>query len=172
MLHLREKAKDLWRNILSILNLLSAAAIFLMAILITGDVVGRFFFNKPIPGTTEMVMSALSAIVFLALPYTLHIGRHVRSTVALSRFPRSIKTMVDIGNNIIGAFIFSIMCRYCWDSAYAGWLIREFEGVQLRVPVYPIRFLIFITSGLVAMQFVFDLLQSFHEFHGLGKGAE
>jgi TRAP-type C4-dicarboxylate transport system permease small subunit len=158
------KIKKLWSQVLAIMNTLSAVAIFLMAVLITCDVMGRFFFNMPIPGTTEMVKSALSAIVFLALAYTLHQERHVRSTMLLNRFSRPVITGINVLNNLIGAGIFALMCRYSWHPAWSGWLIREYEGVQLHVPVYPIRFIIFVASGLVSLQFLIHLFQCIHSF--------
>ena len=46
------------------LNYISVAVIFLMAFLVFSDVVGRYFFNHPIPGTTELVKCAIIVIIF------------------------------------------------------------------------------------------------------------
>jgi TRAP-type C4-dicarboxylate transport system permease small subunit len=162
MNYFKHKIQNFWIHTLAIMNTLSAVLIFLMALLISWDVAGRFLLNSPVPGTTEMVKSALSAIVFLALAYTLHQDRHVRSTIFFKRFPRTVTHLVNILNNLIGAGIFAMMCGTSWHPAWSGLLIREYEGVQLHVPVYPIRFILFLASGMVALEFMIRLFQSIH----------
>ena len=163
--------KNLWVRLLVVLNVISSIAIFLMALLVTADVVGRFVFNNPIAGTTELVRSALVAIVFLALAYTLRQGRHVRTTVILQRLsPVGVET-VNIVASLIGAVMFAVMCRYSWDAAWSGWLIREYEGVQLHVPLYPVRFIVILGSGLVCLQFLINLLRSVDTLRGRRKGV-
>jgi TRAP-type C4-dicarboxylate transport system permease small subunit len=154
--------KKLWVNLLLLLNNIASIAIFLMALLITADVIGRFVLNKPLPGTTELVKSALAAIVFLALAYTLQQGRHVRTTVFLKLLSPICATLVNAVASFIGAVIFALMCRYSWDPAWVGWSIREYEGVQLQVPVYPIRFIIVLASGIVALQFIIEMIGNIH----------
>ena len=62
------------------LNYISVAVIFLMALLVFSDVVGRYFFNHPIPGTTELVKCAIIVIIFLGITYTMQQDRHIRTT--------------------------------------------------------------------------------------------
>ena len=170
MMKIGISVKNLWFHLLVLLNTISATTIFLLAPLITADVVGRFAFNKPIPGTTELVKSALAAIVFLAMAYTLQQGRHVRTTVFLQRLSPVGRELVNIVANVIGAAIFALMCRYSWDAAWSGWLIREYEGVQLQVPIYPVRFLIVFASGLVSLQFLINLLHNINVLRGCRRG--
>lgn len=162
--------QNLWIHLLGVLNAISAIVIFLIAPVITADVVGRFAFNKPIPGVTELVKSALAAIVFLALAYALQQGRHVRATVFLHRLSPIGTGLVNILGSVIGTAIFALMCRYSWDTAWSGWLIREYEGVQLQVPIYPVRFLIVFASGLVSLQFFINLLHHINVLRGCRKG--
>ncbi len=159
--------RDLWIRFLAVLNVISAIAVFLMALWITADVVARFAFDRPIAGTTELVKSTLAAIVFLAIPYALQKGRHVGTTVVLQLLSPVSTTICRMGASIIGTAIFAMICRYSWDPAWSGFLIREYEGVQLHVPVYPVRFLVVLGSGLVSLQFLINLLQELHELRGL-----
>ncbi len=145
------------RNVLIMLNYIAVGLIFLMAIWVFCDVVGRYCFNHPIPGTTELVKCYIVAIVFLGIAYALNQNRHIRTTIVLDRLSPVAQAWCDIFASLIGALIFSGLCYFSFQEAWAAWLVREFDGVQLKVPVYPARFVIVLGSGLFVIQAVIDI---------------
>ena len=66
-----------YNGLLVALNYVSVILIFLMSLLVFADVVGRYLFNHPIAGTTEIVKCTIIAIVFLGIAYTLNQKRHI-----------------------------------------------------------------------------------------------
>ncbi len=141
---------------LTYLSRFSFILIFFIAIWMGVDVMGRSFFGKPIPGAPELVKSLLPAIVFLSLAYTLRMKRHVRVEILLHRLPRQAREVFDLLANLSGFAIFCVVTYASWAPAWSGWLSREYEGVQLKIPVYPVRFIILIGAGLFALQFLID----------------
>lgn len=135
------------------LNFISVGLIFFTALWIFGDITGRFLFNHPIPGTMELIKTIIIPIIFLSLPYTLHENRHIQTTILVRRMPPSLLPWLNVMIALVGALIFLAVCRYGWDAAWKSWIIREFEGVQLRVPVYPSRFSIVLGSALMVIEF-------------------
>ncbi len=152
-------AKHFYDALLRITNYIAVFVIFWMAVWITFDVIGRYFFKYPIPGTTELVKTGICAVVFLGVAYTMQKGKHIRTTVIIERMPPTIKSYFDIMNSLIGATIFTLLCIYAWKAAWASWLVREFDGIQLRVPVYPSRFAVVIGSGLLVIQSLLDIFK-------------
>ncbi|MBN1106706.1 MAG: TRAP transporter small permease [Deltaproteobacteria bacterium] len=146
-----------YKSVLVALNYASVFLIFLMAIWVFCDVVGRYVLNHPIPGTTELVKCYIVAIVFLGVAYTLNQKRHIRTTILLDRLSPVPRVWCDIFCSLIGALIFSGLCYFSFKEAWAAWLVREFDGVQLKVPVYPARFTIVLGSGLFVIQEVIDI---------------
>ena len=51
-----------------LLGVISAAVLFLMMIITTVDVFGRYVLNKPLPGGFEMTEMALAVLIYAALP--------------------------------------------------------------------------------------------------------
>ena len=51
-----------------LLGLISAVVLFLMMIITTVDVFGRYVLNKPLPGGFEMTEMALAVLIYAALP--------------------------------------------------------------------------------------------------------
>ena len=145
-----------YNGLLIILNFISVMVIFMMALWVFCDVTGRYVFNHPIPGTTELVKCYIVAIVFLGIAYTLNQKRHIRTTLIIDRLSPVGRAWCEILAALIGVAIFASLCAFSWEAAWAAWLVREFDGVQLKVPVYPARFVVVIGSGLLVIQCVLD----------------
>jgi TRAP-type mannitol/chloroaromatic compound transport system permease small subunit len=52
------------------------------------------------------------------------------------------------------------MAYYGWEEAVKSWAVKEFEGIQLRVPTYPSRFVMVLGSVLLMIQFAILLVQA------------
>ena len=145
-------------NLLIVLNYISVICIFLMALWVFADVVGRYLFNHPIPGTTELVKCAIIVIVFLGIAYALQQGRHIRTVLIISRLPFIAQTWCEIIASLVGIIIFTLLCIYSFHAGMTSWAVREFEGVLIKVPIYPTRFTVVIGSGLLVIQSIVDLV--------------
>lgn len=157
---LSKKINNLYVHLLITLNHISVVIIFLTAIWISGDVIGRYFFNQPIPGTTELIKTAIIAIVFLGFPYALYKKTHIRTAVLTHRLSPRAEKWLEIISSIIGIVIFTLVCIYGWEAAVKAWAVKEFEGVQLRIPTYPSRFIIVLGSLLLVVQYLINLIET------------
>lgn len=147
-------------------NALASLAIFGLMLLVSGDVIGRDLsvlasnlagttVNLSIRGTPEIVKLSIVGIVFLQLAYTLHEGRHVRSTVLVDRVPPAVGTTLTLIAHLMGAFMCVLIMWSSWDNMITAWQIGEYEGEgALRVPVGPSRTLIIVGSALFGIQFL------------------
>ena len=124
------------------------------------DVIGRVAFNHPVPGTPELVKSLLPAIVFLALAYTLRQDAHVKVELITRRLSRLGAAVASLLSSLFGMIVFFVVMWHSWAPAWEGWLIREYEGVQLEVPVYPVRFIVFFGAGLLCLQYLINFVNS------------
>jgi len=139
---------------LQTLNYVAVILIFYLSVSVTADVIARFAFNHPIPGTTELVRLGMVLIVFLALPYTLHEDRHIRTTAFLKYFNPSVSLYIDTFAFLLGALLFALLCFFSSESAWTSLVVQEFEGVQLKVPTFPARLAIVIGSGFMFIECV------------------
>ena len=146
-----------YKGLLVALNYVSVVLIFLMSLLVFADVMGRYLFNHPIAGTTELVKCTIIAIVFLGIAYTLNQKRHIRTTILLDRMPPIFQLILELIASLLCLSIFSILIVFAWQAAWEAFLVREFDGVQLKVPVYPSRFIIVLGSALLIIQSLSDI---------------
>lgn len=148
------------------MNYVSVGIIFVMALWVSADVCGRYFFNSPIAGTTEFVKVFICAIVFLGITYAAQQGRHIRTTIILDRFPQNIQLACNILTALLGIAVFAMIAYYGWEETWSSWLVREFDGVQVEVPVYPSRFTVVLGSGFMVIQYFINLVEATRQFIG------
>ena len=82
------------------------AAILALAVLTASyvyEIVARYFFRAPTTWSSDVVGYALSATVFLALPFITARGRHVAVTLVLDAVPRPVKSLMQRLIDAIGA---------------------------------------------------------------------
>jgi TRAP-type C4-dicarboxylate transport system permease small subunit len=133
-----------------LLNSLAAVWAFALAFVILFDVVGRMF-GFALQGTVEIIANSIVAIVFLQFPLAIERGTFLRATLIYDRAPEWGRIGIDVMSNLFGAAVFLAMAIGSYDDMITGFRIHEFEGEgALRVPVYPVRAIIFAMS-LVAV---------------------
>jgi len=130
------------------LNAVAAFWAFALAFVIVADVVGRQF-GLPVQGTAEIVANSIVAIVFLQFPLAIERGYFLRATILYQVMPFRLQAVLDVIAALLGLFLFIAIATGSWSDMITGFRIGEFEGEgALRVPVYPIRAIIFGMSVL------------------------
>lgn len=146
------------------MNAIATLWIFGLLVLINSDVLGRFLFNAPVRGTTELVILSIVGIVFLQLPSTL---RHGRLTIADSLFailkdrrPR-VASAVSCVYDLAGAALFAVLFWASYPYFRAAWRDGLYVGTEgdFTVPTWPIRLIILL--GCAGMTLHFLLLAFF-----------
>lgn len=112
------------RRLATIIGLLIIALVLMIVV----DATGRFFFNKPLPGSVEMSRIALAWILFLSLTYGQIQGVHVRVEIFFSRYSPGFRRTVDTLIALISMLFFGFL-------TYAGWdMFQESYGVSETIP--------------------------------------
>lgn len=142
---------------------------FLVALWIGADIIGRGLFNHPIHSTPEIVKTATVCVAFLGLVYTLRQGRHVRADMVVRRLTKEVRHGLNMLANILGVFAFAILTWYAWNQAWLGFLVGEWEGYIVRVPIYPARFVIVLIASLLSIQFFLYLIGDIRELVTQGR---
>ena len=142
------------------LNATAAFWAFTLAFVIVADVIGRST-GHSLQGTAEIVANSIVAIVFLQFPLAIERGYFLRATLLYDYFPASIRGLLDIVAYLLGAWLFVAMAWGGWSDMITGYRIGEFEGEgALRVPVYPVRAVIFIMSLLSVVVYLMLIAKS------------
>lgn len=80
-----------------------------MVLLVTVDVVGRYFFDKPIDGSTDIIEIMMIIMVYSSFAYGSTKNKHVRIDFLYNRFSPVIKGYVDILTSILSIYIVAVI---------------------------------------------------------------
>jgi len=141
----------------TVLGLISAAFVLLIMFLIAIDVLGRYLFSSPLPGTYELGRAAMAGIVFFALAYTQLVGRHVMVETVVRYFPLRFRLMVEILVCLAGVFFFTVMAYWSWEDAMFAMATRKLTGGVLVIPIYPLKLFVTVSAGTITLQFLVSL---------------
>jgi len=140
-------------------NWLAAAAIVLMMMITTIDVVSRMF-RVSIPGTYETIGFLGALGIAFALPYTAAQKGHIAVDFLVQRFSRPARIMVNIFNSTLALLLFSAIA---WQCIRYGESLRASGTVSatLEMPVYPFVYGVAAGCLLLCPVLIMDLLLQF-----------
>jgi len=142
---------DKVERITRMVNGLGVTSLFVIMVLIAVDVFGRYFFNKPIPGSFEITDMMMVLIVFFGIAYTGVKGEHVNlGDLLLGRFSNRLRGFIATTTNILSLCLFALIV---WQSFQQANILR-FKGTVseiLRIPVYPFLWVVTLGSLLLCV---------------------
>jgi TRAP-type C4-dicarboxylate transport system permease small subunit len=138
---------DLW--IQRILEGLAALTLLTLMAMTCVDVIGRYFFNAPLDGATELTRLMMAVVVFAVMPAAAWREEHITVDLLDKVTPRRFVNPRQVAWNLIGAIAMAGIAYRIWFLA-----IRTYDYGDttefLEIPLYPITFFISVLSGVTA----------------------
>ena len=97
------------------LNLLAGGALLLMMIITCIDVIGRYFLNKPLVGSVEIIEVLLGLMIFMALPVISWRNEQVVVDILDPFMPARVSLIRDIVFNVVTAIALIIVGNRIWE---------------------------------------------------------
>jgi TRAP-type C4-dicarboxylate transport system permease small subunit len=147
------------------LNLIGVCVIPLIAIDVTADVVGRYFFNHPIPGALDTSELLLVVVVCFALAFTASVGGHMSVDVVTSRLGARMQSLANVLIGLIGLPVLWLLTYFAlWEGIhnYSSGL----ETAVLHIPIYPFKFVVAIGFFALSLELTCQWLRSIERLFG------
>lgn len=144
-------ANDLLMTVSRWFSYAGAILILAMTVLISYDVILRYFFNAPMLGAHEMVEYMLLTCFFLFLTDCWNASTHVRMGIVYEKMTGGVKKAADAFIGITGALLFGVMALKIWEE-----LLYAFEADQisseLLMPIWPFKLVALLCLALFVAQ--------------------
>ncbi len=127
-----------------------------LMLLTTGDILGRKFLSKTIPGTFEISEYILATFILLGAAYTQQVKGHVGVDFIISRLSSRVRIFCEIITTILSLFIIAIVIWYGWLEGIRERTVSD----MLRIPQYPFRILVAVGGFLLWLELLIDLFNS------------
>ncbi len=148
------KTKKVIQRLNSYVSIVGMSLLIPLMVLTTGDVIGRSFFKKPIPGTMELSEYLLATFILLGAAYTQQVKGHVGVDFITSRLSPRTAAVCKIITTTLSLFIIAIVVWQGWIEGIGERTVSE----MLRIPQYPFRLLVAICGFLLWMELLIDLI--------------
>jgi TRAP-type C4-dicarboxylate transport system permease small subunit len=141
-------ASGLFTLLIDIVGFLALIALLAMMLLTTTDVFFRYFFDKPILGSIEMVELFMVSVAGLSLAWCTLKSGHIRVDILISMFSKKTNRILDIINfvftaGICGFMVPSLVWRYVEDTK------MDIRTYVLNIPEGP--FVLLLCFGYLLM---------------------
>jgi TRAP-type C4-dicarboxylate transport system permease small subunit len=133
---------------------LSMLLALIMALHVTAEIVGRRFFNYPLPGTIEIVSYFyMVSVSFLPLGYSQAVGEHVSADAFLAVIPRRLRPYAEWLGKLLSVVVCIILLWATTQMAIQQTLLGEaVQSSYFDIPVWWTRWLV--PFGLLSMVMV------------------
>jgi TRAP-type C4-dicarboxylate transport system permease small subunit len=142
-------------------GVVSSCLMFGMMALIFVDVVGRFFLNKPIFGSYEIVQMLMALLVFYALPYSQYIKGLVRVDFIVNFFPNLPKKIIWALGDLISTVVCYALAFACFYHALKMLSVSGATTSVLLMPLYPFYYAASAGLLIFALILTVDMIHSF-----------
>lgn len=137
-------------KVLNALEIVSALVIFAIMGVTVVDVVGRYVFNAPLPGSFELTQLLMVLVIFSALPAVCRAGAHITVDVLLNMVPKRIRKWPLAVCGVAMAVILAFLAVVMWFRAGEVWAVGD-TTTYLQVPLGPFAYYIAIACGVAAV---------------------
>lgn len=152
-----------WARLLTLLALLACALVALMVLVICADVLVRNARVGNLPWATEVAEYTLYLSTFLAAPWLLRQGAHVRMDMILKILPPSVAWALELLTDAIAVMTCAALSvasgKAAWASAIQGSLV-------FKIFVFPEWWLITPASVLLGVLTIECLLRMRRQWNG------
>jgi len=139
---------------------LSVFALLFIMIVTCVSVIGRYFFNAPIPDDLVMSEFMMVVVAFLPLAAVQASREHVFVTIFSDWLPDRPKVVMEIFGVYLGALIFIIITCATYTDFKQAFDVGAYEEGALEIPEAPFRFIVFFGLLLFSIRLAVDAIVS------------
>jgi TRAP-type C4-dicarboxylate transport system permease small subunit len=112
------------------------------------DVAGRYAFNRPLPGASEIIEILMALLVYIGLPVVSQRNAHVAVDMFSSATPPRLVPIRDGVIRLLCAGLLGVIAWRLW--LYAGLLTRDVTE-YLKLPEAPIVYFLSVFAAVAAL---------------------
>lgn len=142
----------------------AAAVVLLMMLHIVTDVIAKFVFNSPIPGTLIIVANYfMVAVVYLPLAFVEIKKESIAVDLFYQWFPPQMKYLATLFGTLCSIVFFSILAYQSYGDAIGAFSTGEFVDGTFLVITWPSRFFLPLSFGVTIIVLVIRLIHELQQ---------
>jgi len=117
--------------------------LFMLAIMLLSvvNILGRKFFNFPVPGFIDWMVQAVPIIAFLGIGYCQRLGNHIRMDMVVSKLKRRVLWLFELTSIIVMGAITLMLVYGSWNHAARAFNLGD-STIDINLPTWPVKVLV------------------------------
>ena len=153
---LLSKADRMFFKIESALNLAGGLVIFLLVLLATTNVLGRWIFSMPISGYIDWVEQAMAFFAFLGIAYTQREGGHIRMDILIGHMRGRPLWFVELLSSILMLLITLVLIYGSWLHFLRAYQIGD-SSLDINLPTWPAKLVVPVALSILSLRLVLHI---------------
>ncbi len=137
-------------------TLFAAAVIFVLMLFVVCEVIGRYVFNRPIPGAIDWIEVYMAIFAFLPAAYAQRLGVHVRMELVVAKMRGRLLWAVECFAVCIGV----VYCLIIIDKSWEHFLRSVIEGdstIDVQLQTWPGKLVVPIALVLLCIRLIIQV---------------
>ena len=137
-------------------NFAAAAVIFLLMLFMVAEVLGRRFFNAPIPGAIDWIEVSMASFAFLGAAYCQRLNGHIRMELLISNLRGRVLWVVETCATAAAIVYIFVIVRRSFLHFLRAYEIGD-STIDVQLPVWPSKLLVPVALALLLVRLVIQL---------------
>jgi TRAP-type C4-dicarboxylate transport system permease small subunit len=138
------------------LTLLGGIVIFLLVLLATSNVLGRWFFSLPVSGYIDWVEQAMAFFAFLGIAYTQREGGHIRMDMLVARLHGRSLWFIELISTLLMLAITLILIAGSYLHFLRAYQIGD-SSLDINLPVWPAKLVVPVALTILALRLLLQI---------------
>jgi TRAP-type C4-dicarboxylate transport system permease small subunit len=155
----------------AVLGYISGLGILIMGLILSYEVVCRYFFNSPTIWVQEVAVYIYMWTMLAGCSYTLQKGKHVRIDLVLEKLSKRTQKMLEVVTSIVGMGFSAVVAWQGYLMLASSLKFSKVSATPLRVPMWIPQSALFLGFALLTLQFLIIAVVRFNESVLTPKGG-
>lgn len=137
-------------------TLFASAAIFILMLFVVCEVIGRYVFNRPIPGAIDWIEVYMAIFAFLPAAYAQRLGVHVRMELVVAKMRGRLLWGVECFAVCIGV----VYCLIIIDKSWEHFLRSIIDGdstIDVQLQTWPGKLVVPVALTLLCIRLIIQV---------------
>ncbi len=150
------KLDRLYFKLESLLTFIGGLVIFLLVLLATTNILGRWFFSLPISGYIDWVEQAMAFFAFLGIAYTQRQGGHIRMDIVVGHIHGRALWFTELVSVVLMLGITLVLIYGSWLHFLRAYQIGD-SSLDINLPTWPAKLVIPVALSVLALRLVLQI---------------
>jgi len=137
-------------------NMVAAFSILALMLLAVVQILGRLFFNTPIPGFIDITEQAMAVFAFAGVAYCQRVGGHIRMEIVIGALKGRALWLFEMIGVIIIAFVVALLVWGSWYHFERSWNFGD-STMDIGLPTWPSKLIVPVALSLLFLRLLLQV---------------